>query len=323
MQIAALATVGLLCHLTMIAAIGLGLAYAYLSERRARGAAAALRPTLSLMGPALLATTAVLALVVLAAAADPRGFSVGGYAPFSWREYGTALADVVKFSVGIAPPAWLLPILAVGLLALLWLGRRALGPRALLYALLLFGTPLAIGILQPGNAGFARYYLLSAAGLLLLAAELCGIAAARGVTRSLIALGAVAALLVGSLWRDAQLLAARHGDADRPVLLLKQRDPGGARLALGAEGLRAVVVVAAWRHRWPLPIAPGCASADYLLEPLAADARAPLRRLRCGQRFDLIDWEPVPPLSGQGWALYAARPLQSPRPPDSGPPPAR
>jgi hypothetical protein len=321
LKLAALAAVGLLCHLTMLAAIGLALAFAYLAERSARGPVAALGPTLRLFGPALAATGAVLALVALAAAADPRGFSVGGYAPFAWSEYATALRDLGTYSLGIALAPVALAIVGAALAALLWALRRPLGKRALLFALLLFGTPLAIAVLQPGNAGFARYYLLTGAALLLLVAELAGWAFER--RRGVLALAVVGGLLLVSLWRDAQLLAARHGDPDLPVAILKQRAPAGPSVALGAEGLRAVVAVAARRHQWPLRIAPGCAGAHYLLEPVGTSGAPPRERLRCGQSFERLAWAPVPPLSGQGWALYSARPLQSPRPPDSGPPPAR
>jgi hypothetical protein len=313
--IALLAAVGLLCHLTMLAAIGLLAAWTYAVWRTERGPNGALRATLHLFAPALAATALVLGLVIVAAAADPRGFSVGGYAPFSWNHYGGALRELVQYVVGIRVPLAVLALLPAALLALIWLTRERLGRRASLYVLLLFGSPFAIALLQPGNASFARYYLLSGVGLLLLAGDILASRADRpGVGRTLA--GLVLAGLIGlALWRDTQLLEARHGDPDVPVAIIGAQSPAGATIALASRDLRAVVAVAARRRAYALRQAPGCAPADYLLEPLSAGETAPADRVRCGRTYHRLAWRPVPPLSGRGWALYAERPLAMNSPP--------
>ena len=77
----------MLSHMTMAAPVALVALWTYLERRAALGPAAAMRGSVRLMMPALLATAAVVTFVFAAAAASPTGMQLGGYLPFSWREF--------------------------------------------------------------------------------------------------------------------------------------------------------------------------------------------------------------------------------------------
>ena len=135
-----------------------------------------------------------------------------------------------------------------------------LGSRARLYAILILAVPLAALVLRPGNAGYARYYLASALGLLLLLAEWLGRAIdRRGPARAL-------AWAPGRAhWRglmgDAQLVALGRGQPDAAVAMMAAQP--GARVALAPARLEAALALAAVRRGTPIGIANGCAPAAF------------------------------------------------------------
>jgi hypothetical protein len=309
------AALGMLSHLTMAAPVALATLWVYLDRRAAVGPDQALRDTARLFGPALLATAAVIGLVFAAAAASPIGMRLGGYLPFDWGDYGSALGDLSTWTAGLALPlSWLGPLLVA--LAACWSALKPplwLGSRARLYAILILAVPLGAALLQPGNAGFARYYLASALGLLLLLAEGLGRAVVQAGWRRGLALVALALITGAGLWRDAQLIELGRGRPDLAAALI-----GGRPVALQPARFEAALSLAAARRGKVLNVARGCAPAKFVLAAAGRLDRPPAAIAHCGFRYQRVASASTTPLSGDGWTLYAATRLQTREPPVSG-----
>ena len=296
--IAAATLLGMFSHLTMIAVVVLVTFWVYL-ERRPDGPTEAARSTARLMGPALVVAAAVLALVFGAAAASPLGMQVGGYAPFAWADYGTALDDLSGWTFGLtALPDWLR--LAAIVVAAAWVAIRSpawLGPRGRLYAILILGVPLVAAVIQPGNIQFARYFLLSAIGLLLLSSEAVGRMVEKGGAIRVTAFAMLAVITSLMLAQDRTIVEAQRGYPEHIVSALRRASPQGARVAIDAPRLEAVVRLAALRGGYPLQLVPDCASANFVL---AGDTAVPA----CGGRMTRVASGRGTALSGDDWALY-------------------
>lgn len=321
--LALVAALGMLSHMTMAAPVGLVALWVYLDRRAAHGPAQALRTTVRLMGPAIAATAGIVALVFAAAWASPTGMRLGGYLPFRWSDYAVALDDLTRATVGLsALRPWAGP-LVIGLVALAVAIRppQWLGSRGRLYALLILGVPVAAALLQPGNAGFSRYYLCSALGLLLLASEWLGRGLAQaGFARALAAsaLGAIAFIGIGQDW---ELVESQRGRPDGAVQLLARHSPGSASVALDPWRLQGMMTLAAARSGYALAIADGCAPAEFLVTAQTRFASAPLEIERCGTHMRAIGSAAGTPLTGDRWTLYRAERLQTAGPAVSGPAP--
>jgi hypothetical protein len=322
--IALLALLGMLSHMTMAAPIGLATLWFYRERRAAAGPSAALPETLRLLGPALVATAAAVAFVFTAAALSPTGMRLGGYVPFAAAHYAAALNDLALWSAGLGSPwPWLVPAL-VGTCALLIVVRRPdwLGPRGRLYALLILGIPLGVAVLRPGNSEFARYYLASTLGLLLLLSDWIG----RGLSESRPMRAAAAMLLVTlvgvSLYGDSLLIKAARGRPSGAVADMAALSPQGARVAFAQPQLKAVVALASARRGYAARFAGGCAPADFMIAAPSRWRPAPRTVERCGVLMEAIDSSSSIPLTGDSWVLYRPKTLQSLKAADSGRPPA-
>jgi hypothetical protein len=324
-SLAAIAVFGMFSHMTMAAPVGIATLWFYLEQRSKLGPPAALRATARLLGPALGATVGVVIFVFAAAALSPTGMRLGGYEPFTGSRYATALDDLALWSTGLSTPwSWVVPAL-LGAAALFLVVRRPhwLGSRARLYALLILAVPLAAAVFQPGNTGFARYYLASATGVLLFLSEWIG----RGLTNRPTVRAAASLLIVilvgTSLYRDAVLVGIDRGRPAAPVADMAALSPGGARIAFAEPRLKAVVAVAAERAGYPARFAGGCAPADFLLANRARWARVTASGTeRCGVEMEAIDSSVTVPITGDSWILYRVRSLQSLGSADSGRAPA-
>ena len=110
--------------------------------------------------------------------------------------------------VAAGPPlvAGALGVLALGLW---WLARRG-SDLWILYAVGIVGSPAALWLLKPAGQYFERYFVVSAALWLVLAARLLGSLATRG--RAAIACAAIlAAFVIGNAVRVEQLLRDQRG----------------------------------------------------------------------------------------------------------------
>ena len=319
--IAGVAAFGMLSQMTMAAPVGLVSLWVYLESRAAAGPSAGLRQATQLMGPALGATVAVVAFVFGAAAASPTGMRLGGYVPFDWPDYGLALDDLAGWTLGVSGIArWLGPLLIAGAAALLaWRPPAWLGSRARLYALLILGVPVAVALVHPGNAAFSRYYLSSALGLLLLAAEWIGRGLATQGALRMVATTALATALFVALRHDRDLIQSEHGHPEQAVALIARQTPQGARVALEPERLQGIVATAAAETGYNIEIVDGCASAGFVLASRLRFARPPKTLVRCGVAMRAIGAGSGTALTGDYWVLYA-EPLAAGRLQTAGPP---
>jgi hypothetical protein len=312
--LAALALFGMLSHLTMAAPVAIASLWVYLERRAVESPEGALGDTLRLMGPALLTAAAVVMFVFSAAALSATGMRLGGYEPFSAPYYASALDDLGLWSAGLSSPwPWLVPTL-LGVFAMLLAVRppKWLDSRARLYALLILAVPIAALVLRPGNTSFARYYLASALGLLLLMSDWIGRGlAARPPVRASAAI-LLATLVAVSLYRDSLVIAVDRGRPAAPLADMAGLSPSGARIAFAEPRLKGVVAVAAERTGYRARFAGGCAPADFLLaarsrwEPTSASVE------RCGTRMRAIDSSVTIPLTGDSWVLYQRQELAKP-----------
>jgi hypothetical protein len=306
--LAAIAILGMFSQLTMAAPVTLLALWVYVERRAKVGPSAGMREAARLMGPAVAATAAVVLFVFAAAAASPTGMRLGGYAPFAWSDYESALDALSGWTLGISGAArWLGPLLIAGIAVLLaWRPPEWLGSRARLYALLILGVPVAIGLLHPGNAAFSRYYLSSGLGLLLLSSEWIG----RGLEDSgglrTLSASALAVVLIVSLWHDRDLIRAERGHPDAAVALMVQRSPGEARIALDPKRFEGMLTVAAARTGYSAHFVDGCAPAQFVVAARPRVTSPPATLVRCGVTFHAIGGDRGTPLSGDFWTLYGA-----------------
>lgn len=322
--LAGIAVLGMFSHLTMAAPVAIAATWFYLERRRADGPRLALFATARLMGPMVAASLAVILLVIVAAALSPTGMRLGGNEPFSLNLYAKALDDLALWSAGVALPwPWLVPI-AAGALALIVAVRPPDwgGKRTRLYVLLILVVPVGLAMLRASNSGYARYYLMSAVGLLLLMAEwissgLEGRPAVRAAACLLIV-----TLVGASLYRDELLIKAERGRPAVPVRDMASLEPTGATVAFAEPRLKAVVALAAERAGYRARFAGGCAHADFLLAAEPSRSALPHTVQRCGIEMDAIDSSTAIPLTGDSWVLYRAKTLQRFGSADSGRAPA-
>ena len=178
--------------------------------------------TLHLFLPALVALAAVIALVFGAAWASPTGFQFGDYKPFQILLFLHGIVEMLGYTVGWPIVSlWLIP----GALILVVLAHRAGATHLAFYRLAIVAFPLTLAILHAGNPGHPRYYLVAAIALLLMIAEMTGAMIARGGWQRALASVALAAILLGGLWQDADLIRNQRGDPDPAIAAMAARSP--------------------------------------------------------------------------------------------------
>ena len=247
---------------------------------------------------------------------------MGGYTPFSVEGYTAALANLSAWTAGLTfSIRWLAPIALLGIgLAMLIRPPSFMGARARLYGLFILGVPVVIAIERTGNSQFARYYLCSAIGLLLLGAEWIAQSVKGGrIDRALCATGC-ALFLVTALWHNAQLIRLERGQPDRAIRLMAAEAPRGAEVDVRTYMLSAPIIVAARQADYPISVAKGCAPAEFMI--VARGAHSTPTAMRCGQSMRAVGWSEATVLTGNSWVLYRAQSLQSQRSADSGRAPA-
>ncbi|MER9682360.1 hypothetical protein NKJ23_24065 [Mesorhizobium sp. M0184] len=189
---------GFLCHLTMIGMVAvLAIWTAWLAWQRTAKVGRVVADLASIFLPGLLA---VLPLAVgVFVGCRLFGFSVGGVSPFSIAAFAQGYGGMIRSLFGLPPwfgdgPYVVVACGLVGLSAGVWRGRRAS-----LYAIGIIGLPLLMTAAHLPNLEFPRYFIISGTLLLLWAGEMIGRGLdARGTVR-LLAMGALAIVVSGSI----------------------------------------------------------------------------------------------------------------------------
>lgn len=297
---------GALSQLTMVFGCVALIGWVFFALCRRVPPVAAMKQTLALFAPALIALAAVIGLVAGAAYASPTGFQFGQYEPFAMLLYLHALVEMLGYTLGWPiVTLWLIPLA----LSLVVLARGAGATHLALYRLAIVAFPVTLAILQAGNPGYPRYYLVAAIALLLLAAEMIGAGILRGGGQRAVAVVALVALLVGYGVQDIDLIRNQRGNPDPAIFALKTRAPAGTAILLDRPTGLAMLNAAAAHYHYPLRvIEKGCAAPRFLFVDRFKGETFPAHPTRCGGRYSAIASAWSRGLSGTHWTLYERRP---------------
>ena len=296
---------GALSQLTMVFGCVAVIGWVYVTLYRRCGPLLAARRTFGLFVLPVGALCLVLALVGGAALASPTGFQIGSYKAFDILLFLHGIIEMLGYTIG-----W--PIVSVWLIAgaliLVVFAKRSAPARLAFYWLAIVAFPLALVILQVGNTGHPRYYMLAAVALLLLIAESAGTAIAKGGWQRGVALALLAAVVGGGLWQDADLIRNQRGNPDLAVVAMQMQAPQGAVVLLDRPTGLAMLKSAAAHLHYPVQIVEtGCAPAPFLFVDRFKGEEVPIAPRRCGAIYDVIAGAHAHGLSGTHWTLYRRR----------------
>lgn len=262
--------------------------------------------SLRLLLPSAVALLIVIGIVFGAAAASKTGFQFGRYDPFEAIRYLYAIVEMLGYTFGFPVASlWLLLTVPVALL----LASRLGVSRMAFHCLAILGFPLVLAILHIGNTGYPRYYLVASITLLLLAAEMIGLAFARRGWRRWSAAAAIAAIIVTSLTIDARLIHNQRGDPAAAIRAMAARAPSGTSVILDRPTGFAILKVASAENHYRLTILENrCGPARFLFLDRATGEAFPGASIRCGKRYAPIAQAYARGLSGTHWTLYERQP---------------
>lgn len=298
--------IGALAQLTMVFGVIALVGWAFFTWWQREGFAEAMRRTSGLFAVPLLALIAVLGLIAGAAWMSPTGFQFGYYEVFEPVLFLRAVVEMVGFTVGFPFVTVLVPIAALTLLVL----APGLGAsRLAFYRLAIFAFPAMLAILQSGNPGHPRYYLLAGVALLLLLGEVL----ATGLTKSgrarAIAAAALVAVTGGSLVQDIDLAINRRGDPAAAIRMLQRLSPAGAIVVLDRPTGRAMLAVAATQAGYDLRLVSApCPPQDYVFVDRYKGEVPPATFTRCGLLYRPVVEAKAHGMSGTHWTLYRRAP---------------
>lgn len=303
-----LAMLGLVSQLTMLFFVLAIAAWTMWVMVRRLPIDAALGSTIRLLLPCFGACILVVGMTIGAAVWSPTGMQVGDYSDFSLVGWSTAMVMLVGSTLGLPDEGqW---IVVVVIVAIIWLGLGARSRRSVVgpFAIVASIFPLLFPLLQIGNSGFPRYFLLTTVAILLLVAD--GIASAldsRTAGRrwtKVLAMLCLGGIVVVSLYEDIAQAALRRGDPGAAIATMAARAPRGAVVMVDYLRSVAVLRVAAVEARYPLAIAGDCPARRFLQVDLSAHESASPTTVRCGRRYRRIVVRRSARLSGIDWALY-------------------
>lgn len=300
--------VGAVSQLTMVFGCIALIGWAFFSFWKRATLGQATIQTLRLFLPAIAALAITLGVIFGAAYASPTGFQFGRYEPFAWLLYFHGLIEMLGYTVGY-------PIVSVWLLAaapiLVVLARGMNSPRLVFYRMAIIAFPAVLAILQLGNPGHPRYYLVAAIALTLMIAEMMAAALVVGDWRRWIGVVALSAFATGSLVQDADLIQNQRGDPDGAVRAMMARAPTGTQVLLDRSTGLAILKYSAATFRYPLVvIEKGCQPAPFLFLDRFKGESFPAAADRCGQHYLPIAGARAHGLSGTHWTLYGRQPTQ-------------
>ncbi|MET0308738.1 MAG: hypothetical protein ABW023_08535 [Sphingomonas sp.] len=269
--------------------------------------AQAIGGALKLLLPSAIAMAAVAGIVFGAAAASKTGFQFGRYDPFDWLQYLHAIVEMLGYTLGV-------PIVSVWWLAfapiLVVFAAGAQVSRLAFYRLAIVAFPVALAVLQSGNVGHPRYYLLAGIALLLLVAEMLSLGLRTPGWKRGLASIAIGVITIGSLVQDVDLIRNQRGDPGAAIRALQARAPGGTGIILDRSTGLAMLQVAAAQDRYKLDILENkpCGPARFLFIDRFKGETMPAASIRCGRRYLPIARAYARGLSGSHWTLYELQP---------------
>lgn len=259
------------------------------------------RDAAAILAPLLAPAMAVVALVVLAAA--PKGLQFGSYEPFGWASLNDGVTLMWRYAFG-----GLFLWLAGLFLVLVWPGERARSGKPTV-ELIAFGLmaliPAGVAVLQLGNSGTPRYYLVAGLGWLMIVAIRAGERIAAGGWQRGVALAGMAAIVVASLAMDWTMVRDQRADPGRALAAMQARAPQGTDAAVDQARATAVLQMAAAAAHYPLAVtAAPCPATRFLFIDRDGDQPFPAAPQRCGATYAVIAEAHPQGLSGTHWKLY-------------------
>lgn len=264
-------------------------------ETRAWGKAGAI------LVPLLLPAAAAVTLVL--AAAGPAGLKFGSYDPFSWASFNDGVTLMWRFAFG-----GLFLWLAGLFLVLVWPREKARGGKPG-GELIVFGlmalVPAGVALLQLGNSGTPRYYLVAGIGWLMIVALRAGERIAAGGWQRIAAATGIGAIAVASLVLDGAIIRDQRADPGLALAAMRGRAPQGTVAAVEQARASAVLEAAAASSGYRLTVidAP-CPATRFLFVDRDGDAPFPDAPERCGSKYAVIAEAHPHSLSGTHWKLY-------------------
>ncbi|HEX8414722.1 MAG TPA: hypothetical protein VF637_12680, partial [Sphingomicrobium sp.] len=296
---------GTLAQLTMVFGICAVIGWFAFATWRRQGLPSAATATLRLFAIPFVALLAALALVLVPAMLSKTGFQFGRYDPFDIMMYLHGIVEMVQYTVAMPfDTAWLI----AGALMLLVVARPAGASKLAFYRLAIFAFPLSLAVLQAGNVGYSRYYLLAGVALLLLIGELVAIAWLAGKGPRLIGAAGLLAISFSALALDGELIRNQRGGAGGAVDAMRARAPAGTTIILDRAYGFAVIEQAAAYQRYPIKFQEaGCPPQRFILADRFGGERFPPTISRCGAHYIPIEGRRARGLSGTHWTLYERR----------------
>lgn len=290
---------GCLAQLTMIFGVVALLGWAGLREWQRSGFADAVRSVSKALGPAVIAAIGVVAINFAPMLAG-RTYEIGHYTPFDFRTLREGLRILTDSLFALPVGLW--GLAGLGLLAATLPPVR---PHAPLYLLVLVALPVTVALLQLGNSGNPRYFLVIAVVALLLVGEALGLLWSRWRSTRLAALAFLALLLGTSIVADVELIRNQRGDVGRAIDEIARRHPGGSIIRVDSTRASAVLRSAAAYRGYDFEIASQpCPPAPVLFVDRDGAARFPGDVVQCGVRYRPVLDGRSTGLSGNHWRLY-------------------
>lgn len=301
--LAVICILGVLAQMTFVFGTGIVAGWVFLRRAGETSLRRALIDTARVMAVPSLATLATIALIVrwLPGAT---GFTIGHLTPFSGGDLLAGQRAMLAYTVGAPVERGRTLLLAGGVIAALALLPQ-LTARRWLYLLALVGVPLGCAVVQIGNVAIPRYFLIGGAAALLLVADAGAVALSRGGGWRIVALAALGAMLIGSVVRDAALIADRRADPSAVVRVMRSIAPAGSTVSLDRERAAPVLQVAAAQATYAAPIVP---CGRFLFVDRDGDEPFPAAPTRCGVAYRPVAAAHPTGLSGTHWTLYERRP---------------
>jgi hypothetical protein len=308
---------GSFSHLTMLPAVAMLGLWVFLAGVGSRSVIKSAKAAADLLGPALMIAILSLCTVIIIAGRSTTGLQVGGYIPFAWTLFGTAVGELFALSTGIgyaaAPSIWAMALIGAISVAMVFTPWRLSTQRKWFYAALIVTMPLAVAVLNVGNSQYARYYLPAAIAILFLLAEWIGhfaIGQARAKVGAAIIL---VAILVLALVQDYQLIASQRGHPELALNTIARAAPAGAEVTIALERARATLAVAAARQRYPLRISQmKCGATDFHFVARTSKEAPSATPIKCAPTMRLVAFGDAIGPSGESWSLYQRQALPRP-----------
>jgi Dolichyl-phosphate-mannose-protein mannosyltransferase len=246
----------------------------------------------AILAPLLVPAMAAVALVLWAA--GPEGLQFGSYDRFAWSSFNDGVTLMWKFAFG-----GLFLWLAGLFLVMVWPREPARGrkPGGELIAFGLMAlVPAGVALLQLGNSGTPRYYLVAGIGWLTIVAIRAGERIEAGGWQRIAAGLGMAAIVIASLAMDWTIIRDQRADPELALTAMRMLAPEGTTAAVDQARASAVLEASA--------ASTGCPAARFLFVDRDGDQPFPDAPMRCGAPYRIVTEAHPHGLSGTHWKLY-------------------